>query len=838
MLKEAKEYISEGISVIPVVGKVCALPKWQQYQSKLMDIKDVDVLFATSVGIATIGGAVSGGLEIIDIDTKYDTTNRLWDEYSDAIKTHDPELWDKLVVIGTPSGGYHLSYRSVGECSKSGKLANRYATQEELDKHPEQKVKVLIEIKAEGGYCVAPPSIGYRLISKSKYPSVITAEQKDLLLTLAKSFNQVHEIKVDAPKRIKNYDQGNFIQSPFEHYNKEGDVVEELKKHKWEVVGTQGSRIHLKRPGDSQSKSSGNWHSDYGRFICFSTSTIFDEGKAYSAAGVFCKLNCGDDWAKCAKMLIELGFGQERKLIDSRYVKKIVSLQRSDASEEKIIKDLCKIDNMTADQAKQVLIDYKANQGKMVMQFWTITPPSDRSVDGKPKINIHLNKFIDFISGQLDVYRYMLSEGSFTYVKVADGIIEEVKITDIKDWIKAYIEKLDLVFDGIQRDDLMEVVQKQSKTLFSDEQMQFLEYTDCKVLKSDKKTAYFPFLNKIAKVTDQGVTLEDYSSIAGNVIWKKSIIAHKIEYLPEEDDTEFSFTKFIHAINNFEQKRIDYCTQIIGYLLHDYKNPANARSVIFGEESATVKGGGGTGKGLLTSAIGKLVKTVTVDGKSFDPNKGFAFQRVSLGDKIIILQDTAKNFVFENFFSKITEGLTVEKKNQNEMYIPYQDSPKFLITTNYTINNESQAARRRQYLLEFSSFYSDKNTPLDHLKEFMFDEWNVKQWNVFYSIMLNFCYFYLRDDVQPIGESNTSIEKRIAIRFGDEFLEWFDGYDASTFRLFSDIYQDFKNETDFTEKEYSRKRLTAAITFACEMKGLKKLSEKENITNKIMYKWE
>lgn len=837
MVKEAKEYLGEGISVIPVKDKVCTLNKWQQYQTNMMSLSMAEAVFKDAVGIATIGGKVSGNLEIIDVDTKYDITGHLWSNFSQSIQDNDIDLYNRLVIIGTPNGGFHLSYRTNGDCSRSGKLANRYATQEELDKAPTAKVYVLIEIKAEGGYCVAPPTSGYRYLSEQQIPQVITQEQKELLLTLAKGFNEVVEEKIDTPKRIKNYDQGKFIQSPFEDYNRRGDVVEELRLKGWTFVKQQGDRVHLKRPGDTQSKSSGNWHNEHGTFICFSTSTQFDEMKAYSASAVFCKLNCNDDWSACAKMLLDKGFGKERKQIDSKYIKKIVALKRNEADDERILEELQHIDGLGLEGAKKVLSDYNENQGKVIMHFWTIIPAPERSLDQKPKIKINVKRFTDFVSGQLDIYRYRTSESNFTYVRVAKGIIEEVELSDIKDAVSGYVEKLDLVFDGIQRDDLMEVIQLQSKLLFSNEQMGFLSYTNCVILRSEKDTAYFPFRNKIAKVTKYGVILEDYTSITGKVIWKKSIIGHTLDYVIDKNESDFSFSKFVEAINNHERSRVKYCSQLIGYLLHDYKNPANARSVIFGEESSSVKGGGGTGKGLLTTAIGKLVKTVTVDGKSFDPNKPFAFQRVSLGDKIVLLQDTAKNFVFENFYSKITEGLTVEKKNQNEMYIPYIDSPKFLITTNYTINNETQAARRRQYLLEFSSFYSDKHTPFDHLGEYMFDMWNDDKWNLFYSIMLNYCHEYLLHEVQQIDESDSSIEKRIALRCGEEFGEWFDSYTAPDFKLFIDIYQDFKTTTELSDKEYSRKRFSASLALACELKGYKKEQTKQPVTNKIMYRW-
>jgi hypothetical protein len=336
------------------------------------------------------------------------------------------------------------------------------------------------------------------------------------------------------------------------------------------------------------------------------------------------------------------GFGKERVAIDPKYVKKIASMKRHESDDDSIIDAIKKVGQLSTEKALQVLKDYEANQGKNVMQFWTITQPDKEGK--KPIIKIHLNKFTDFISSQLDIYRFRMENGSFTYVRVSGGIIEEVEMTDIKDEIKKYIESLDLVFDGIQRDDLMELIQKQSKQLFSDDQMEFLEYTDVTILQSDKETAYFPFKNKVARVSvGAGVELVPYSEIRGNVVWKKSIIDHDLEFINSDELSKFSFSLFLSAINGQNEERYQYCCRIIGYLLHDYKDPTEPRCVIFGEETNEASAGGGTGKGLLTTAIGKMVKSVSVDGKNFDASKTFAFQRVALGDKLILLRNSLVN---------------------------------------------------------------------------------------------------------------------------------------------------------------------------------------------------
>jgi len=397
---------------------------------------------------------------------------------------------------------------------------------------------------------------------------------------------------------------------------------------------------------------------------------------------------------------------------------------------------------------------------------------------------------------------------------------------------------LSYVFDSIMRDDLLEIVQQRSNTLFSDGQMEFVEYTNVKILKSDKHYAYFPFLNGIARVSaTNGIELLEYShdDIKNYVVWKSSVIKHEIKL--NDNFIEHPFYKFIWKINADNTDRADYCMNIIGYLLHDYKDEMKPYCIIFGEESSNHKVGGGTGKGLLTKAVSKLCKTVTIDGKGFDPNKTFAFQRITIDTKIILLQDTEKNLPFESLFSKITDGLTVEKKNKDELFIDYENSPKFLITTNYNIDNESQASNRRQFLLEFSNFFNDKNTPVDYLGEHLFIGWNAERWDIFYTFMLTSVQFYLGNDLRKMAESETSIQKRISDKFTPEFYDWFVERKVEDWTKISSLYSEFLTQSEFSEKDYSKQRFSKALDSSCKFFGLKYERSKEAVTKNLIVRW-
>jgi len=298
---KAKEYLKAQLSVIPTKeDKLPALPSWKPYQSKRIAEDEVEALFsgANVKGLAIICGAISGGLEVIDVDTKHDTTGSLWDELRGLIEDNLPELYSRLVIAQTKSGGYHIYYR----CSS---IAGNLKLSTKLNR------EVLIETRGEGGYVVAPPTPGYTYIQgePGNIPT-ITPEDREILFSTAKSFNELEEIK---PKVTTSTTYNSTGLSPFEDYNQRGDIVSLLESKGWKVVTQRGQRINLLRPGSTDSKTSGNYHTGLRVLRVFSSSTEFNPDKGYSPAQVFSLLECNGDNRLTYRRLLELGYGEPYK---------------------------------------------------------------------------------------------------------------------------------------------------------------------------------------------------------------------------------------------------------------------------------------------------------------------------------------------------------------------------------------------------------------------------------------------------------------------------------------------------------------------------------------------
>lgn len=208
-----------------------------------------------------------------------------------------------------------------------------------------------------------------------------------------------------------------------------------------------------------------------------------------------------------------------------------------------------------------------------------------------------------------------------------------------------------------------------------------------------------------------------------------------------------------------------------------------------------------------------------VDGKNFKLDKSFAFQRVGLDTKILAIEDVRKNVDFEGFYSVITEGITVEKKNKDELFIPYKDSPKVLFTTNYTLPSTGDHAKRRQRVFEFSNFFSATNTPLDFFGHKLFDDWDQDEWNRFYNLMFIAVTFYLKFGVKDIAVGEKMHRKHIRLNFGEEYLDWWDSFikdEKGKWNDFKALYNSFLLSNDYDKKDFSSRKFKKAMDESVE----------------------
>lgn len=334
--KAAHRYNQEGLSVIwtrpgetPEERKRAGV-KWTSNQTNKATPQEIDSYFPANQpdrNLAIVCGQVSGNLEVIDVDQKHDPTGTLVDTYLGLIKDQLPELYSRLRITRTPSGGCHIYY-SCDTIEGNKSIANS------------SNGETLIETRGEKGYVVAPPSVGYSIIQANTIPT-ITPEERRLLFYIARSFDETA-----AEQTEKTTSKGKATQydglSPFDDYCERGNVIELLESHGWtkatKVHDGNPDRIHVLRPGDSKALSSGNYHTQKKTLRIFSTSTIFNPTKAYNPADVYTLLECDGDKKAAYEKLLAAGYGErpkkqttnsERKSSDTAAKETILPARRS-----------------------------------------------------------------------------------------------------------------------------------------------------------------------------------------------------------------------------------------------------------------------------------------------------------------------------------------------------------------------------------------------------------------------------------------------------------------------------------------------------------------------------
>lgn len=812
LVNKAHALAKSGISIVPTDDNKRSIVPWKRYQSVIATPIEIEQMFETpkAKGLAVICGAVSGNLEVIDIDTKYDLTGSLYKDYMSAIAEHDAALLDKLLIVRTKSGGYHLYYRCEF-IQGNQKLAQRHCSDEERKANPNVSVQVLIETRGEGGYVVAPPSAGYTTIQGKAIP-VITLNERDMLLDFARSLNQVWAEPVKQSQPIS--DQSRYSTSPFEDFNQRGDAESILIRHGWLFLYERGGKRYYRRPGKTEGVSGDYWV-DKKWFSVFTTSSQFEAGKAYNPAAVFCMIEAGNDWKECYKRLVSLNYGQKK--VEYGAIEREVFKRKSDGQTKEEIKTfLVKKMDVDIKDVDQVVSTIESQWGPDVGTFW--------DVDSKGKVTINRFKLERFLSniGGFYLYFYDRSSTIFKIIRDDNGLIEEASTEQIKKFIKDYILTLPDCFDGgVTPQELLEIIYKGSETYFSKSFFEFIDRKELNFLRDTVDTAYLPFKNGVVTITKKNILLKSYSDL-GKCIWRSQIINADIEIIGNMDIESSEFCLFLQRVCGNNEDHIGQAMSLVGYLLHGYKDSSKPFSVIIAEENEDEKKGGGTGKGIFVRGIKEITNTQTIDGKNFKIDKSFAFQRVDLDTKVIAIEDVRKNVDFEGFYSIITEGITVEKKNKDELYIPYKDSPKVLFTTNYTLPSTGNHAKRRQRVIEFTNHYHPGHTPIDEFGHRLFDDWDRDEWNRYYNLMIWCIQFYMIAGVIELPASDTLQRKAIRTVFGEEFMEWFDEYSSNgsgEWKNFTGLYTEFSTQNQFDKKDYSQKRFKRAIQEAAEKLG-------------------
>ena len=435
--------------------------------------------------------------------------------------------------------------------------------------------------------------------------------------------------------------------------------------------------------------------------------------------------------------------------------------------------------------------------------------------------------------------RIMMAGRNYVLCHIQDKVVELVEAYQIRDYVMEFTKEV--IKEQHDKVEVMDMLYRGGKMYFGPDSMGNLDFTTPMFEYADKGHQYLFFKDKYWKITAEGIEEKPMNELT-NHVWRDKINdfdakllstdlirVEKIteEYISQQKkyeyrefidqfDVEISdvleeshFLKFLWNTGEFfwpkyqdvktrrnqkdmrsDEERLETNLHFVskmtalGYLLHKYRDKSCEKAVIAmdGKLSEVGESNGRTGKSIIGFAVGNVIPQVYIGAKSKElENDLFIFEEVSEKTDNIFLDDVRANVDFEFFFPVITGKLTVNPKGQKKFTLSERDTPKLYITTNHAINGNSASFKDRQALIAFSDYYNENFKPIDEFGINLFDEWDEKQWNLFYNFMAYCLHLYFKISKMGWGVNHSGLisppTERLELRrirqyIGEDFLTW------------------------------------------------------------------
>ena len=405
------------------------------------------------------------------------------------------------------------------------------------------------------------------------------------------------------------------------------------------------------------------------------------------------------------------------------------------------------------------------------------------------KYNHNFVRLKKFLQNELNIYRYAINPDE----KNKSAIIYELiqingKIIEI---INDSIFKSKLLQPYFEPDEL-NYIMKKSKVLFNrDNLLEYLDIFEKEFNRNTETKKYLYFKNKFAVVTKnenidksnipvikRNYELKGYNELP-NYIWKSDIHEYSILDKSAGRSEFWTFLEKIsglyegkNKIQNPEENDILHFVAIItsfAQYLDDYYSP-NFKFVALLDQREKGdldidKAQGRTGKTVIELAISNVIKeTVIIDGKKFNTTDNFAWQKVNKTTKVIVLDDLDKRFNLSSLYAIYSVGLTVNQKHKPAFSFTSKNNPKIILSTNYTIQTNSDSDKARIKEVELAPYYSIDFTPEDDFGHRLFEHWSEDgQWNSFLYDCLDMLQVYTDYGLVDYNLINVNDRKAVEI---------------------------------------------------------------------------
>ncbi|WP_245581603.1 primase-helicase family protein [Rudanella lutea] len=283
---------------------------------------------------------------------------------------------------------------------------------------------------------------------------------------------------------------------------------------------------------------------------------------------------------------------------------------------------------------------------------------------------------------------------------------------------------------------------------------------EAEVLPHDVKVIDAPFTISKTELGDWDIQIHStdclflrYLINASRVYWRPEL-EERLDERPRQEQEEY-LEKYRWAIDGpllteeeIREQKQHLINKLIsfGYLLHRYKDPAHAYCIWAMDYEITTadESHGGTGKSMAYTSLVRMMQTKLLGGRDTRlTENAHVLEGVSEHTDMILVDDANKYLDFQYFFSMITSFTTVNPKGMSSYSIPFEQSPKLCITSNFPPSDTDKSTMRRLWFTTFSDYYHKNPTgdyreerlPLSEFGKALFTDFNSAEWNCFMNVM-------------------------------------------------------------------------------------------------------
>lgn len=475
-------------------------------------------------------------------------------------------------------------------------------------------------------------------------------------------------------------------------------------------------------------------------------------------------------------------------------------------------------------------------------KFWTT---SRHEKTGKLKYSIDICCLHEFLI--LNGFYTIRDKHAATtqFVRIQGNIVEMVTPKEIRDFVFAW------TLETAQPRELRNLVLTTPALSLSS--LDSLKEIDPDFTNYTASSQFFYFPKFTVEVTGNGlVRHENRTAAAGRYVWRENVIDHNISFLPDmfkithpdgmyasEDfdiavlDNSSNYFRYLinssrlywrkeleDSLSNLsheeaEQYKATHRFDIagpnlsaaevqeqkqclinkiftLGFMLHRYKSMSRAWAPfvmdnVIGENDQC---NGGSGKSFMFWALSKFTKWLKLSGRNSKLlENSFAFEQINKHTGIVVVDDCDEYLPFKQFYDNITSDITINTKNVSAYTLKFNESPKFVFTTNYVPKEFDGSSVRRMLFVVFSDYYHQQTEEnsynetrqirSDFDKDLFGDAYTEAEWNADINFLLQCVRFYLSVSSLPVKiepRIDNIIFRKHLRDMSDNFREWAYGF--------------------------------------------------------------